>query len=172
MSFHNLDTHLNVYPISQEDHLKRSCCNTRDGSIQSHCNEGVCYFAMIKMRECFKISIMGCLPSRRREPEESQATADTNSISTRRKGDDSQRQSNITSQGENSTMAPTIQMVNPDTLKLLQEIGELKVYQIASNADHRKHIDLHQDIIFDLENPTKASCPVTPLPGAPSTNVK
>lgn len=114
---------------------------------------------------------MGCLPSRRRDPEESQATTDTNSISTVRKAD-SQGHSNIASQGENSRMAPTIQMVNPDTLKLLQEIGELKVYQIASDADHRKHIDLHQDIIFDLENPTKASCPVTPLPGAPSTNVK
>lgn len=63
-------------------------------------------------------------------------------------------------------------MVNADTLKLLQEIGELKVFQTASNVDHKKHIDLHQDIILALENPTKASAPVTSLPGALSSNVK
>lgn len=109
------------------------------------------------MRECFKLSIMGCLPSRRRDEEE-RAPA-TNKASGKR--------SNInpedTMKQDKSTLAPTIQMVNEETLKLLQEIGELKVFQTASNADHKKHIDIHHDIIFALENPTKASNAVTSL---------
>lgn len=128
------------------------------------------------MRECFKIGVMGCLPSRRRDNEESQvSSSDTNSTSPLGKAG-SQRRSHIHAQGvklqDKSTMVPTIQMVNADTLKLLKEIGELKVFQTASNVDHEKHIDLHQHIILDLENPTKASCPVTSLPGALSSNAK
>lgn len=127
------------------------------------------------MRECFKLSIMGCLPSRRQDRDDRQGTSnDTNASSPMGKGG-SKRPSN-TAEGvkthDKSTLTPTIQMVNEDTLKLLQEIGELKVFQTANNADHKKNIDLHQDIILALENPTKANCTVTSLPNATSSNEK
>ena len=121
------------------------------------------------MRECFKLSIMGCLPSRRRDdevsPQEETAPA--------KKAASGKRSSNAeeTIKQEKSSLAPTIQMVNEETLKLLQEIGELKVFQTASNADHKKHIDIHHDIILALENPTKASNTVTSLSSGASSNV-
>ena len=125
------------------------------------------------MRECFKLGIMGCLPSRRRDREESQgASSDTNSASAVEKAGSKRRSNNAEGlkKLDKSTLAPTIQMVNEDTLKLLQEIGELKVFQTANNADHKKNIDLHQDIILALENPTKAIRPVTSH--ATTSNVK
>lgn len=117
------------------------------------------------MRECFKLSIMGCLPSRRRDEESSPKENAPAKKSAR---------SNNTEEAikqDKSSLAPTIQMVNEETLKLLQEIGELKVFQTASNADHKKHIDMHHDIILALENPTKANNAVTSLSSGASSNV-
>ena len=120
------------------------------------------------MRECFKLSIMGCLPSRRRDEESSpKENAPAKNASSGRCSNDTEE---ITKQ-DKSSLAPTIQMVNEETLKLLQEIGELKVFQTASNADHKKHIDIHQDIILALENPTKANNAVTSLSSGASNNV-
>jgi len=124
------------------------------------------------MRERFKIGIMGCLPSRRRDREENQATSNDKTLG--KAGSKRRSNSNVevVKKNDKSTLAPTIQMVNEDALKLLQEIGELKVFQTANNADHKKNIDLHQDIILALENPTKASLPVTSPASTTESNAK
>lgn len=111
---------------------------------------------------------MGCLPSRRRDDEVSpQETAPAKKAASDRRSNNAEE----TIKQEKSSLAPTIQMVNEETLKLLQEIGELKVFQTASNADHKKHIDIHHDIILALENPTKANNAVTSLSSGASSNV-
>lgn len=110
---------------------------------------------------------MGCLPSRRRDEESSPKE---NAPSKKASG----KRSNRTEEKGNedkASLAPTIQMVNADTLKLLQEIGELKMFQTASNADHKKHIDLHHDIMLALENPTKTNSSVTSMSTGASSNV-
>lgn len=120
------------------------------------------------MGECFKLSIMGCLPSRRRDDEVSpQETAPAKKAASGRRSNNAEE----TLKQDKSSLAPTIQMVNEETLKLLQEIGELKVFQTASSADHKKHIDIHHDIILALENPTKANDTVTSLSSGASSNV-
>ncbi|CAH3141564.1 unnamed protein product [Pocillopora meandrina] len=119
------------------------------------------------MRECFKIRIMGCLPSRRQDEETSPKE---NSPSNKASGKRSNR-TQEKGKKDKATLAPTIQMVNADTLKLLQEIGELKMFQTASDSDHKKHIDLHHDIMLALENPTKASNAVTSVSTGASSNV-
>lgn len=43
-------------------------------------------------------------------------------------------------------------MVNDETLKLLQEIGELKDFETAT-TDCKKNIAVHHDIMLALENP-------------------
>lgn len=48
-------------------------------------------------------------------------------------------------------------MVNEEILKFLQEIGELKVFQIVSNVDYKKYIDIYYDIILVLENLIKVN---------------
>lgn len=119
------------------------------------------------MRECFKLSIMGCLPSRRRDEEGSpKENAPAKKAASGRRSNNTEELKQ-----DKSSLAPTIQMVNEETLKLLQEIGELKVFQTASNADHKKHIDIHHDIILALENPTKANNAVTSLSSGASSNV-
>lgn len=118
------------------------------------------------MRECFKRGIMGCLPSKKRDEENT--SSDTSS--TAQRVDPSRK--DASKKHEKSVLAPTIQMVNEDTLKLLKELGELKVFQTANNADHKRNIDLHQDIILALENPTKGSNAVTSLSSATESNMK
>lgn len=122
------------------------------------------------MRECFKLGIMGCLPSRRRD--EQSTSSDINSPVEKPGSKRRSKNADAVKNNEKPALAPTIQMVNEDTLKLLKEIGELKVFQTANNADHRRNIDLHQDIILALENPTKASNPVTSLTNEAQSNIK
>ena len=109
---------------------------------------------------------MGCLPSKKRDEENT--SGDTSSTAQRV---DPNRK-DASKKHEKSVLAPTIQMVNEDTLKLLKELGELKVFQTANNADHKRNIDLHQDIILALENPTKGSNAVTSLSSATESNMK
>lgn len=118
------------------------------------------------MRECFKLGIMGCLPSRRRDDASESTSNDINSPVGKAGSKRHSNSADAVQKNDKSALAPTIQMVNEDTLKLLKEIGELKVFQTASNADHKKNIDLHQDIILALENPSKARSPGTSLPNA------
>ena len=107
------------------------------------------------MRECFKLGIMGCLPSKRRE-NDSSSTGDDGSEMGRTRSTCTEETRKPGSE-EKPTLTPTIQMVNEETLKLLQEIGELRVFHTANNTDHSKNIARHQDIILALENPSKAN---------------
>lgn len=102
------------------------------------------------MPECFKLSIMGCLPSRRRAAEASSTTEEQSEAKVVGKENSANESTKKT-----ALPPPTIQMVNEDTLQLLRNIGELKVYKTAS-VNHKKDIKQHHDIMLALENPTKS----------------
>lgn len=93
---------------------------------------------------------MGCLPSRRRMAE---ASSTTEEQSEAKIGSKEHSAAELTK--KSALPPPTIQMVNEDTLKLLREIGELKVYKTA-NVNHKKNVKQHHDIMLALENPTKS----------------
>lgn len=98
---------------------------------------------------------MGCFPSRRRGQSD-EVTADT--AKTTQDVTGSSSGSAEPKCADQQGLTPTIQMVNEDTLKLLQEIGELKVFQTA-NTDRKRNLSIHHDIMLALENPTSKTMP-------------
>lgn len=100
------------------------------------------------MPECLKFNVMGCFPSRRRA---SDGLSGEETSESRAGGQSST--TGIEPKCAEEGLTPTIQMVNAETLKLLQEIGELKVFQTA-NTDCKKNLSIHHDIMLALENPT------------------
>lgn len=53
-------------------------------------------------------------------------------------------------------LQPKISLMSDHTLKLLQEIGELKVFTQADPSDAKQKINKHLDILLALENPQAA----------------
>jgi len=103
---------------------------------------------------------MGCIPSRNQETQGS-ATDDPSETRTGGSSEDSKRNQNNTNSNTTKTnLKTTIQMVNDETLKLLQEIGELKDFETAK-TDCKKNLAVHHDIMLALENP-KSRNPTTP----------
>ena len=107
------------------------------------------------MPQCLRFNIMGCLPSRRRNspdviddiaPQANAASSNTDEPKC------------VDPQG----LTPTIQMVNEDTLKLLREIGELKVFTTADASDRNRNLSIHHDIMLALENPTGKTATAMP----------
>lgn len=94
---------------------------------------------------------MGCIPSRRRSAEGSSTEEQSESrVGGKEHSADETKKSGLP--------PTTIQLVNEDTLKLLRDIGELKVYKTAS-VNHKKNMKQHHDIMLALENPTKNEAP-------------
>lgn len=111
---------------------------------------------------------MGCIPSRSQETQGS-ATDDPSETRTGCSStEDSKRtQNNTNSNTTKTNLKTTIQMVNDETLKLLQEIGELKDFETAK-TDCKKNLAVHHDIMLALENP-KSRNPTTPSSNSQTT---
>lgn len=118
------------------------------------------------MLEWLKNRVMGCIPSRRRSPQGS-VTEEPSETRTGGSSEDSKKNPST-----KPNLKTTIQMVNDETLKLLQEIGELKDFETAK-TDCKKNIAVHHDIMLALENPKGLNSNSTNTSKEPvETNVK
>lgn len=106
---------------------------------------------------------MGCFPSRQRSSEGS-VTEDPSETRTGGSSEDSKKNAK-------PNLTPTVQMVNDETLRLLQEIGELKVFNTA-NTDCKKNLAVHHDIMLALENPKSIGNATNSPAELVATNVK
>lgn len=97
---------------------------------------------------------MGCMPSRQRVNE------NRRSENINGKQDDERANKPVKGKGSQessveakTTMNPTISMMSDHTLKLLQEIGELKVFTQVNPSESKQKMSRHLDILLALENP-------------------
>ena len=94
--------------------------------------------------------IMGCMPSRKRRngdnDDEYYTAGQSEQASSRPMGNNS-----TSSDGKN--LNPKISMMSDHTLKLLQEIGELKVFTQVNPTESKQVLNKHMDLLKALENP-------------------
>lgn len=96
---------------------------------------------------------MGCMPSRQRNNANRRSENNGKQEGQRAKKPVEGKGNPESSVEAKTNMNPTISMMSDHTLKLLQEIGELKVFTQVNPSESKQKMNRHLDILLALENP-------------------